>query len=166
MTYPSPEFISPPHLAFGNTGFSPEARTIYDTIAKILDWIENSQALFGEKAKAIWQLSDLADECAAQNWDGYDARPIDIEAVKIAERFVRVLPPDAPLPEFAAEPDGSISMDWAPSQNRIFSISIDSSDRLACAWVDGPDKGHAVIYFDGYTIPPRVLEEIEAVTGR
>lgn len=126
---------------------------------------ELSQALFGKKSTAISQLSDLANECSEQNWDGYNACPINTEAVTVAENFVRALPPDAALPEFAPEPDGSISLDWIQSRNRTFSISINSSYRLAYAWLDGTNKGHAVENFDGHSIPPRILEEIEAATG-
>ena len=81
------------------------------------------------------------------------------------ENFVRALPRDVALPEFAPEPDGSISLDWESSRSRRFSISIGVNNRLAYAWLDGTDRGHAVAYFDGRAIPLRILEGISAVTN-
>ena len=43
--------------------------------------------------------------------------------------FIRALLDDLPLPEFAPEPDGSISPDWIQSRNRLFSISVGSTHR-------------------------------------
>jgi len=35
------------------------------------------------------------------------------------------------------------------------------NDRLAYAWLDGTDKGHAVARFDGERVPDRILEGIK-----
>ena len=68
------------------------------------------------------------------------------------------------MPELAPEPNGSISLDWMLSRHRIFSLSIANTDRLAYAWMDGTDKGHAVARFDGTKIPTRILEGIQSIT--
>ncbi len=77
------------------------------------------QALFGEKAAALSRLAALAAECAEQGWDGEDAVAISSGAVAAAERLVRALPDGIPIPEFAPEPDGSISLEWIMSRNRL-----------------------------------------------
>ena len=69
------------------------------------------------------------------------------------------------LPEFAPEPDGSISLDWIQSRARLYSLSIGHSNRLAYAWLDGADKGHGVVHFDGQNVPPRVLDGIKHIVG-
>lgn len=145
------------------SGFSPEAQVVSVMAAEVISRFEQSQALFGEKSGAIWQLWTLANECAAQDWDGYNARAIDRQAVCMAEDFVRALPRDVAFPEFAPEPDGSISLDWIYSRNRLFSMSVGHTNRLAFAWLDGTDKGHGVAYFDGRAIPLRILEGINAI---
>ena len=127
---------------------------------------ERSQALFGRKADALSRLVALAAECADPGWDGEAAVAIDPVAVLWAERFVRALPDGMPLPEFAPEPDGSISLDWIRSRNRLFSLSIGRSNRLAYAWLDGADKGHGVVTFDSQNVPPRVLEGIKGIVGQ
>lgn len=117
----------------------------------------------GTKATAILQLRTLADECAAADWDGNGALPIESAAGRLAADFVRALPDSVPLPEFAVEPDGSLSLDWMQSRHRVFSLSVSTNNQLAYAWVDGADKGHGVARFDGKTIPPRVLKDLSAI---
>ena len=147
------------------TASSSEAIALSEKTAEVVSNFEQSEALFGEKSAAIMQLRTLANECADQNWDGYDARAIAPQAVLMAEDFVRALPQGVALPEFAPEPDGSISLDWIHSRSRLFSTSVGGSNRLAFTWLDGTDKGHGVAYFDGGTIPPRILEGINAIVN-
>ena len=75
--------------------------------------------------------------------------------------FIRVLPDNLPPPDIAAEPDGDISLDWAVSKHRVFTLSIGTTDRLAYAWLDGSDRGHGVARFDGERVPQKIIEGIE-----
>src|SRR5258706_6876016 len=106
-----------------------------------------SQAPFGRKAAAISELRAIASNCSKGGWDSDDASAIDPVALLNAEAFVRALPDAIPLPEIAPEPDGAISLDWIQSKTRLLSLSVGSSNRLAYAWLDGSDRGHAVTYF-------------------
>jgi hypothetical protein len=108
----------------------------------------------------------MATECAEQGWDGNAAAAIDPVAVLSARRFLRALPDNVPLPEFAPEPDGSISLDWFASRNRLLSLSIGRRSRVAYAWLDGADKGHGVARFDGQNVPTRVLAAIKDTVGQ
>jgi hypothetical protein len=141
-----------------------EAQAVRDAVTAVVDWGERSQALFGEKAATISALRALANDCAASGWDGDEAHALDPAAVLQAENFIRAMPDAIPLPQLAPEPDGSVSLDWSQSRNRIFSLSVGAADRLAFAWLDGSDKGHGVARFDGHTIPTRVLEGIQSIT--
>jgi hypothetical protein len=113
--------------------------------------------------KSIAGLWALATECGETGWDGSNAVAINRNAVFNAQKFVRALPAGFPVPEFAAEPDGSVTLDWIESRNRIFSISISAGSKLACAWLDGSESGHGVAQFDGEKIPVRVLEGIRGI---
>src|SRR6266567_3104229 len=104
-------------LACGSSAISPEAHAVHKAATDVVESAERSLALFGEKASALSRLAALATECAEQGWDGDDAVAIDPITVLSAERFVRAMPDDMPLPEFAPEPDGSISLDWIQSRN-------------------------------------------------
>ena len=121
---------------------------------------ERSQYLFGKKALAISAIRELAVECAESDWDGYGGLAIDPVVVRKAEEFIRALPDNLPLPEVSPEPDGSISLDWMLSRNQVVSVSIGAKNRLAFAWLDGSERGHSVVNFDGSTIPARILSAI------
>lgn len=142
---------------------SPEATAARRFACSVVEYAERSYALFGGKAGAISELQALANECAEAGWDGEAAAGIDSLAVSTAQDFVRALPAGLPLPEFAPEPDGSVSLDWTVSRHRRFTLSIGSSLRLAYAWLDGADRGHAVASFDGSSVPPRILEGIRSI---
>ena len=146
-----------------DSAVSVEAKSAAAQLAKVLSAAEESQALFGAKSNALLDLQDLANECVDDNWDGNKAVGIDSFALWNAENFVRALPNGFPLPEFAPEPDGSISLDWIESRSSLFSLSIGPSNRIAYAWLDGTDKGHGVAQFDGVTIPSRILFEIQPI---
>lgn len=112
------------------------------------------------------QIIALANECAEAGWDGDEAAPINWAAAYTTVEFIRAMPDDLPLPEFAREPDGSISLDWIQSRNRLFSLSVGATNRLAYAWLDGSDKGHGVARFDGKRIPSRIIEGIIKIRNR
>ena len=147
----------------GGSAISVEASAARKAASAVIESVERSQALFGEKTAAISQLRALAIECGQENWDGDGAAVIDPRAIFNAEAIVRALPIGVPLPEFAPEPDGSVSLDWIQSRTRQFSLSVGRSQRLAYAWLDGTDSGHGVATFDGSIIPPRIIEGIFAI---
>ena len=130
--------------ARGGNAISTEARAAQKSAAAVVESAERSQVLFGEKAAAISQLRALANECSEPGWDGEGASALHPIAVLVAESFLRALPDGIPLPEFAPEPDGAVSLDWIESRNRLFSMSVGTSHRLAYAWLDGADTGHGV----------------------
>jgi hypothetical protein len=124
---------------------------------------EQSVVLFGERAAAISSLRELSNECSLEDWDGSGALALDPRAVIQAESFLRTLPDGVPMPECSAEPDGSVSLDWSRAKNRLFSVSVGSSNRLAFAWLDGSDKGHGVARFDGIEVPKLVLLGLRSI---
>ena len=149
--------------ARGGSAISSEARAARDAAIKIVASVERSQVLFGEKNIAISQIWGLVISCGDAGWDGEGSEAISVTAATIAENFVRALPDGFPMPEFAPEPDGSISLDWIESGTRMFSISAGTNNRLAYAWIDGSDRGHAVDRFDDETVPARILFGIREI---
>lgn len=114
---------------------------------------------------AIAQIKALLQECAEPGWDGSGGQPLSEVAAKAAAELVRALPGDVRLPEFAPEPDGSISLDWIEARDRLFTLSIGGGNRLAYAWLDGEDRGHAVAGFKKGTVPKRILEGIRGIVN-
>lgn len=150
-------------LARGGSAVSREAIASQTAIASAVRATESSRVLFGEKAKAIAALREMAFECACEGWDGNAACGIGPMALAHAIDFLRALPESFPLPECAPEPDGSVSFEWAFARHRRFMVSIGERPRLAHAWVDGTDRGHAVARFDGFNIPDRILQGLASL---
>ncbi len=148
------------------SGYSSCAKMVNELAGALVTSFEDSQSLFGAKSRKLSELRGLVEECAEDDWDGYGASGIHPLAVKTAERFIRALPDSFALPEFAPEPDGSISLDWIQSKHRLFSVSAGTTGRLAYAWLDGSDKGHGVARFDGVSVPLRLLQGIQFTTGQ
>lgn len=142
---------------------SEESKVARDLVRAAVRSVETSQALFGRKASVISEIWALVNECAGPDWDSAGAEAVDRVAAFRAVDLIRALPPAVPLPEVGGEPDGSISLDWIASRNRMFSLSVGAGDRLAYAWVDGSSRGHAVDRFDGETVPPRILQGIREI---
>jgi hypothetical protein len=120
--------------------------------------VEQLKARFLAKPEAISGLRALVDEYKADK-----TTTIYPTAVSTAERFLHALPDSVSLPEFSIEPDGSISLDWMDSPNRLFSLSVGVNNRLACAWLDGTNKGHFVESFDGQQISDRIIRCITSI---
>jgi len=147
-------------LARTGSAVSAESQAVRQAVVEVLRARESSQSLFGRRAAVISQIWALVNECDEQGWDGSGAEPVDRFAAFAAVDLIRALPEDVPLPEVAPEPDGSISLDWIESKQRIFSLSVGTSGRLAFAWLDGSDRGHGAELFDGERIPRRVMAGI------
>ena len=96
--------------------------------------------------------------------DGGQAKPADPQAVTRAISLIRALPDGYALPEVGVEPDGAISLDWIADRRRMLSVSVlGDTSRLAYAWIDGTDRGHAVANFERDSVPLRLLQAIRAI---
>lgn len=111
-------------------------------------------------AAAVDTIHRIASECAERGWNGEGAPAVDDATVSRAVELVHALPAWAPFPEFSAEPDGSICLDWIPSRSRMLSVSVGQTDGLPYAWLDGSEHGHGVSRFDGEVISTEVLDRI------
>jgi hypothetical protein len=148
----------------GNT-VSPEGRELISRVHAVRSAYEDSHALFGPQASLLARLRELAYECGEADWDGYGAEPISEDAAELAADFLRALPPGFPLPDLCAEPDGSLGMEWSSGGFKRAALSFGDSNRLAFAWVDGSDRGHAVVHFDGAILPSLIASRITEVFG-
>ncbi len=153
-------------VARRNTAVSDEAVSLRQTVVGMVESGKQVESLHGECNRLVMDLWQLQDECNTIDWDGYDSLPLSPVAVQRTTQLLYQLPEGFTFPEIAAEPDGSVSLDWMLSRSRMVSISVGESDRLAYAWLDGTDKGHAVAKHDGITFPNRILGVIQSITGK
>jgi hypothetical protein len=59
--------------------------------------------------------------------------PVDLNTVRAALTFARLLPQSLPAPEVAADPDGEVSFDWLGQEGKIFSVSVGRDGRISYA---------------------------------
>ena len=118
------------------------------------------------KAAVLREIQAVAASHASPEWNGEGAEPVSPMAARMTEVFIGALPGDIPFPEIAAEPDGSIALDWFASRERVFSLSVGETGRVAYAWHDGTDQGHGVATFDLGAVPAAVLDGVRRILGR
>lgn len=87
-------------------------------------------AQFEASAYGQSRLDILADLVTAQaeaqeeNWDGYDASPVQQQAVRDAAFFLLRLPFDFPPPGISIDPDGDIALDWEGRNGSVVMLSF------------------------------------------
>jgi hypothetical protein len=109
------------------------------------------------------ELADILQECSSQGWDGYDAKPIDRDSVRLVCEFLEMLPADISYPELCAEPNGDLTMIWIKRGYHLV-IGIDSSGMIA--WGGTSPRGR--IYGDAKfenEIPDEVIDILHSVEG-
>lgn len=105
------------------------------------------------------EFKELAEECSASNWDGYNAYPISEDSLKHAKRFIALLPDDISDPELACDPDGAVCFDWGDNQFG-FSLSFEADGRL-CFAGRFPSDNKMGVESDCNTIPfPEEIPEL------
>lgn len=72
---------------------------------------------------------ETVESCSQDNWDGYGAKPLNINSIYYALMFVLSLPKILPLPELVAEPNGELGIQWASKGNSL-AVSIDSNKNI------------------------------------
>jgi hypothetical protein len=87
--------------------------------------------------RALGELDDTKKEASVEGWNGYGARPMNLEAYLNARTFLESMPSTAPFPEISADPDGDVALDWSFSPGRALSVSISPTGRCSFAWMRG-----------------------------
>lgn len=125
------------------SGYASEiADSVDRKIKNILDMLQESNAL-GFAAKGTFQqLDEVFEECSSEGWDGERAKPISVEVLRCARRFLSSFPLGMEAPEVGAEPDGAITLEWYRSPNKVISISINPDGWMYYAALIGTSKRH------------------------
>lgn len=71
-----------------------------------------------EHLRLVWRY------CNQENWDGFGALAVPVECFHMASAVIQSFPPGFPKPDFGAEPDGELTMEWHQSPHRTISISV------------------------------------------
>lgn len=143
---------------------STEGEFAHTHVTQVWDRFDSTISLQGPHGGALSDLENLIAEHSLPGWDGDSALPVSFVTAQNAREFLKALPASLASPELAVDPDDSaISLEWYGGYRKVFSVSINTSGRLACAGLDGTDQWHAALQFDGTNLPPFITESIKRV---
>ncbi|MBE9139389.1 hypothetical protein IQ254_19680 [Nodosilinea sp. LEGE 07088] len=114
------------------------------------------------KQPALNELAAVWEEYKFPNWDGYDALPVQSNALAYAYLIIRALPLGSPLPSVGAEPDGHLTLEWYRHPRWILSVSIGPEGTLYYAALFGNSDVRESEPFFG-NIPKSILNLIQRV---
>ncbi|MGB5973499.1 MAG: hypothetical protein WBG38_09270, partial [Nodosilinea sp.] len=95
------------------------------------------ESVWFSKQPALNELATVWEECKIPNWDGYDALPVQSNALAYAYLFIEALPLGFPLPSVGAEPDGHLALEWYRHSRWILSVSVSPEGTLYYAALFG-----------------------------
>ncbi len=109
-------------------------------------------------------LEELAAECGEPDWDGYGAVPINPEAVRVAQRFLRSLPVGAHRPTVGVEPDGHVTFEWHVAPKQTLSVSVSPDGMLHYSAAIGSSRSFGTEPFLG-ECPEAILDLVQRIQG-
>ena len=129
----------------------------YKTLVKEIMVIEHHL----REAWAKVALSTVLRECSQENWDGYGALPVSEAAYSEAEKLLRLLPLDIPIPDVIPEPTGELAFEWR-NRDRFFLLSVGGSNTISYAGIFDKGEGgktHGTVRFRE-SLPDDIIERI------
>ena len=122
------------------------------------------QPISQNRYDALAELEEVVKEHSEEGWDGLAAPVVSKESVTNVKDFLRSLPNDIADPEFAVDPDdGAISLEWYGGYRKIVSVSINHTNRLAFATLNGINSSNGTYEYDGSNINEVILSSIQSI---
>lgn len=103
-----------------------------------------------DEVKLTREIEDILLECSGQDWDGYGAKPVSQDSVRLVRKFLKMLPNDISYPDLEPEPNGALSMTWI---KRGYHLGISIDEKKQIFW--GGISPHGRVYGEA-----RFIEEI------
>lgn len=144
-----------------SSAVSREAIQISRAALSVVRERQSSQSLFGAKAVLLSELYSIISSLHVDD----DQEPVTSATYRNARQFILAIPDNLPPPTLAIDPDGEISVTWHVSRTRIFSASISESERIAYAWLDGSNRGHAVDRFRAPELPNMLIFALRTIVA-
>lgn len=133
-------------------GESEEAKIIAENYSQAVESLKNSYSYMVGFRESFSELAEVAEECKTQNWDGYNAEPINRQSIELAHKFLEALDLGMPGPEIGAVPDGCVTLDWFSRGNQTLSITIGADGTLYyAAEFGGNDLNGTACFVDEIT---------------
>ncbi len=99
---------------------------------RVISHSREPESLGGWKTGLSDEASEIAEECKDPGWDGYEAAPISLEALRRSLILIHALPDFSPLPELVPAPEGEIAFEWNSGNDKTLSVTP-KADRLVYA---------------------------------
>lgn len=148
-----------PMFYYRNSGVSSDAKDIRDKSDELKQKFARTIS-FGDKLSRILEdLIKIHKEYTKQNWNGYGAKPIDIQSYENALRFAMSLPTNIPSPEVEVIPNGKVLFTWSEGKRKLFSVIIGNMNELSYAGLYGATNTYGVEYFSD-SIPETIINNI------
>jgi len=145
-------------VSYPNRGVSDDARRIAEREKEIQADISESVTVgYRQMSQAI---CEAFEECSVDNWDGYNAKAIDLGSLNEAVRFSQMLPTTIPAPEIDVDADGEFVFEWYKGPRRVFSVIVEGTNELTYAGLFGVNKTNGTEYF-GDELPKTILDNLQ-----
>ena len=144
----------------GSNGIGEEFRIITRMLEEIID--EDRQSATKGRYQGLHEsLFETYEECLAVNWDGYNAKPIALDAYLEARSLIASFPLSLPLPEVVPEPTGEIAFEWYKDKHHVFVISVSGNNIITYAGLFGKlSKTRGTEYYTD-SLPSIIIENIQ-----
>jgi hypothetical protein len=144
----------------GSNGIGEEFKTIARMLEEIIDE-DRQSAIKGKRHYLYESLWEIYKECTSGNWDGYNAKPITLEAWLEAFSLIPLLPISLPLPEVIPEPTGEVVFEWYRDKHHVFVISVGGTNIIAYTGLFGKtSKTRGTEYYSD-SLPSIIIANIQ-----
>lgn len=100
---------------------------------------------------------NILEECEEEDWDGYGAKPVNIENELRIQMILDLLPYYLLPPEIVPEPDGYLSLEWR-RDDVAFSVSVEPFKLIYAAILGAGRTRHGEEPFYGDDLPESIKD--------
>jgi hypothetical protein len=137
-------------------GFSDESKHIRSRLLKILAEVRQPIS-FSWRETLQDELDEIVQDCSKAGWDGYDAEPVSVESVAVAQELIDALPEHIEVPNVVPEPSGEIALEWRSGDQKYFSVTVSGTVLVYAGIFGGFCKKYGEERFFG-ALPTTVLQ--------
>ena len=122
-------------------GLSNEARVLRNLTITVAEFPRN--VALGESKRVAQEAVDATCIAAREDdWDAMGSARVEPSTYEYACQFLRILPPNLPVPDVSVDTDGEILFEWDRGPRQIFSVSVGRDGTLTFAGLFGHSKIH------------------------
>jgi len=124
---------------------------------------EDYSVTVGERYRSVDEAVFKAIiECSDDNWDGYNAKAVDIKSYVTAQKFIHMIPTTIPIPEIDIEVNGNFIFEWYAGRRKVIDVVAERGDILVFAVLDGDEKINGTVVLRE-EMPRRVIENLQPI---